>query len=1632
MNVENIKEGCKSNDGNDAVEKRLEKTAESKRFDQRIKKLEEAMERMVDHIKTIELSMDQLLEYSKESIQRQATNPEEMLTSEANYEKSSVSSQQSTEPTTKTSDWPYYGNRFFRYSNVNSDFSEVSRPEPTVDIQKFDGVANPLQFIISFQRACKISRFNEKQVMYAFQYAMTEMAAAWFTDAFPNEVSVYKWKQLKEKFSKRFDVEAATINALRAVREMKIHYNETMEYFIKRFEEAMFLTHVYINETNQGFYAFELMMLVPKEIQNSITPTHNYCKLKRQLITKGKIYQREIKCYRCGEYGHLSTNCYESRGRRRSRSRGSSRSNERSFSSERRNSKERSWEKPRNQFETNGNKKIDSSEERNRKARSQKIQERSPTPIRSSTKKSTRSPDTSDDTDSITDNRINSFAVLYTPCSPLYADHKEPKTSFYRNRVFINGLTERKAVIDTGAQISIISRDFIDELIANRESFTVLKLPCRLRTVIGEKEAMREFARLHVNIIDYECDFSFLIQEENCGFRLLIGIDFISKLPFKLIMDPIKRKVYPFDPDFKQNLAKIAKCESKWKKKFNGEIPEVPAIETCVTKPGTAFNVGKGCTSTQEKKVLQVLNRYRHLFVTSIRELRLMNGKDFELDTGNAEPIKKTPYRATLKQREAINEEVKKMLDAGLIEPSNSPWAAPVFLIPKKDGTYRFVIDYRDLNETLVKDSYPMPRVDDSLDAISQAKYLSIIDCRSGYFQRRMGIKSRPKAAFVTPDGSFQPKVMMFGLATAPADFQRAMDNVIGKAKMKFAIVYIDDILIYSKTLEEHLNHLDYILSRIEKANLRLAADKCEFLKEKITFLGHEISAKGIQPSKDKVHKVLSFRRPRTPRQVQQFLGLVNFYRKFIPNLSKIERPLRKLTFKDAEFKWTDDCEAAFKLLKKILCSEPILAHFDDDKEPILKTDASNEAIGVVLAQEDDEGIERVIAYGGRSLNKAEKNYSTTEKECLAVMYAVKAFQQYLHGRRFKIVSDHHALCWIRKMKNGNSKLMRWSIELSTYGYYVEYRAGKKHADADCLSRYPSDAFEAKLLNSTKDPEEVHERIVYFTQNEQSELMDIDKWIEQQRNDQLCKNIRAKIERGLAEDFTIIDGLLFKRVKTKVDFKDLIVVPAKLRRTVLTEFHNCTIGGHFGQKKTTEKINTRFWWPTISKDVREYTKRCQECQNRYTPKIAQQGFLNPTEPIGIWHKVSIDFLGPLTETDSGNKWIIVAQDSFSKWLEMCGVPDTKAETVANFIVYRIILKHGTPFSILSDRGLQFQSKLVKELCTALKIHKLSTTPYKPSTNGQVERANATIVEMLAKFTNENQSDWDQLLPFLQFAYNTATQETTKFSPFFINMGREAIYPIETSIPARENMDTTVQYVQRVQNLLNGADQLVKEHIKKRQEIDATAYNRNKTDVKFKEGDLVSVYSNVPQVGKSQKLLNKWTTKGKIIKMSQNKLVATVKLLSTDEIRRVSVKNIKPYFLPLSPRTIEEMETDEEQKENQNQDEIEHNSQETNPSVPAETTVIRTQDAEVQSQLTETNTITNIEVIETPARSTVPTRNQRSEKAGTSTRESTSRQETENWEIIDTPVLTPAKATRRYPRRQRRKNVRFNDFIFYST
>ena len=916
---------------------------------------------------------------------------------------------------------------------------------------------------------------------------------------------------------------------------------------------------------------------------------------------------------------------------------------------------------------------------------------------------------------------------------------------------------------------------------------------------------------------------------------------------------------------------------------------------------------------TQQQDLYNVLLQYHDIFAIDKHDLGRTNALKHQINTGDAQPIRQRARRVPPARRREAEKLLDDMLNNNIIQPSSSPWASPVVLVQKKDGSLRFCIDYRKVNAVTRKDAYPLPRVDDSLDTLASCKWFSTLDLLSGYWQVEVDEKDREKTAFITNEGLFEFTKMPFGLCNAPATFQRLMDLILAGLQWKNCLVYLDDILIIGRTFKEHLDNLGLVFNRLREAGLKLKPSKCFVCQKQVKYLGHVVSPDGIATDMTKTEKVANWPIPTHRREVQQFLGLVSYYRRFIKSFATLAKPLYRLTEKTTTFKWNEECQKAFDELKTCLITAPILAFPDYCKPFILDTDASDTGIGAVLSQTDENGRERVISYASRTLSKPERRYCVTRKELLSVITFIRHFRPFLLGSNFTLRTDHGSLTWLSNFRQPEGQLARWIEKLQEYNFSIVHRPGRKHGNADALSRIPcnqcgrkshqyteADVIAATIVSDMPVLKHYSADTIRKSQLQDNAIGFVLRAFESNKKPESTtlqgqsSEVRRLVQ--LWDQLTLRDGLLYRYfMKEESDNGHLqLVVPSVYRDDILQELHAGVVGGHLGQDKTLSRLKERFYWPGHWNDVHQWCRTCLICATRKTPSPKMKASLTPVKTGYPMQIVATDILGPLPLSPNGNSYLLVASDYFTRWVEVYPIPNQEAVTVATKLTQEFFYRFSLPEQLHSDQGRQFESTLISEMCKLLQIHKSRTTPYHPQGDGLVERFNRTLLDMLSTSIKQHHGTWEDHIRAVCMAYNTSVQPTTGFTPFYLMFGRQARIPIDVmfgSSPVIETSPST--YAIQLKQSLTAAYDHVRDKMDVTFERQKQHYNKKVHGKPYNVDDYVWLYSPAVPPGQSKKLHHPWSGPFQIIKRLSD---ATYRIADTSAKRQrhiVHFDRLKP-------------------------------------------------------------------------------------------------------------------------------------------
>ena len=930
-------------------------------------------------------------------------------------------------------------------------------------------------------------------------------------------------------------------------------------------------------------------------------------------------------------------------------------------------------------------------------------------------------------------------------------------------------------------------------------------------------------------------------------------------------------------------------------------------------------------TAEQEAEVCQLVLDYSDTFKAPGGPNGRTDWEEHGMDMQGARPVKQGYRPFPRAKQEVADAEVDKMLADKIIEPSHSPWASPVVLVTKKDGSIRFCVDYRKVNELTKKDAYPLPRISETLDTLSGGEWFCTMDLASGYWQIKMSDYAKPMTAFTTRKGLFHFNVMPFGLSNAPATFQRLMERVLMGLQWQICLCYLDDIIVFGATFDITMSRLKSVMEQLRAAGLKLKAAKCAWFQREVKYLGHIVSGQGIQCDPEKIAAVKEWPTPATVTQVRGFLGFASYYRKFIPHFSEIAFPLTNLTRKHARFEWSEDCQGAFETLKQQLITAPVLSYPAREGKYILDTDASDFAIGAVLSQIQD-GEERVIAYASRVLGPAKQNYCTTKKELLAVVVFVDHFKHYLSGVPFTVRTDHASLKWLRNFKNAEGMLARWLSNLECYDFEIIHRRGTQHGNADGMSRIPI----TNITRKCPRPEcadctrQIRPVSAINTDSAQPQGEASENWLEAWTQDQLKDWQRAdptlgqviqwlehspqkpawrEVETGSIplkyywstyDAFLIEDGVLKRTYHPQQGRQPpvkQIVAPDKIRQRILQSLHGSPTGAHVGRNKLIDRVRQRFFWVGYQGDISRWCKRCDLCAQAKTGPPRKRAALRQ-RPVGVpLERMAVDIMGPLPVTESGNEYIMVVGDYYSKWTEAYALKNHTAHTVAENLVERFISRFGVPRELHSDQGREFESNLVKALCDLLHIRKTRTVPYNPKSDGMIERFNRTVKSLLTVLVNDAQNDWDDHLPFIMMAYRASQHESTKCTPNLLMLNKEVNLPVDLMLGSPpESPRCPVEYVEWVRQATQNAFRMAESNLKASAHRQKRLYDKNSGAPRLEVGD--SVWRLYPPTAK-QKFGKSWQgpflVTGKI-----NDLVYTIQKAATSRSVNVHVDHLKKY------------------------------------------------------------------------------------------------------------------------------------------
>ena len=849
-----------------------------------------------------------------------------------------------------------------------------------------------------------------------------------------------------------------------------------------------------------------------------------------------------------------------------------------------------------------------------------------------------------------------------------------------------------------------------------------------------------------------------------------------------------------------------------------------------------------------------------------------------------------------------VRKHLKEMLDMDCIRVSKSPYASAVVLVKKSDGSLRFCIDMRKLNQRTVKDQYAIPRIDETLDCLHGAKYFSSLDLKSAFWQIEIAEEDKAKTAFTLgPLGFYECNRMCFGLTNAPATFQRLMESCMGDLNLTECVIYLDDIVIFSKTIEEHVERLEKVLQRLEDAGLKLKASKCKLFQKSLKFLGHVVGEEGVSTDPDKVRCIVEYPVPSSVKDVRSFIGFVGYYRRFIKDFAKTARPLHDLlcaselpikSKRPPPFVWNPVHQQAFEKLKYCVSNAPVLAYADFSKPFTVHTDASSVGLGGILYQQQPDGTERPVCFASRSLSKAEKRYPAHKLEFLALKWCVTdKFHAYLYGApKFVCHTDNNPLTYVLSSAKLDATSQRWVAALASYNFDIVYRSGKSNIDADKLSRIE---WPQALDGNSTEQVEVQSHVVQavcqsatvqksyfetvcFNTDITDEIQEVDIVNEiltstDIRNEQVADPVIGKVidflesnrpisvdtpqlrpYQRIQENLMFHNGVLYKQCHTDDGPINQLVLPVSLRSKAFHGIHDNA--GHLGRDKTVALAKERFYFPGITTSIADYISKCKRClQRKALPAKAELVNISSSYPMQL---VCTDHLGLGA---AHKKKVLVITDHFTGYAQAYAVSRESAEITAKTLFDKFVVHYGFPERLHSDNGPAFANKVISSMCKMAGIEKSRSTVYHPMGNGKCERFNKTLLQMLGTLQETQKNNWQKHIGSLVHAYNCTQNPNTGYSPYYLMYGRHPRLPVDLAfgLPSRndEKSATYPKFVSSLKEKLSNAYNIAKESITRLQKKNKKHYDSFLRGAELQVGDRVLAKKLV--IDGNNKLADRW-------------------------------------------------------------------------------------------------------------------------------------------------------------------------------
>lgn len=1016
-----------------------------------------------------------------------------------------------------------------------------------------------------------------------------------------------------------------------------------------------------------------------------------------------------------------------------------------------------------------------------------------------------------------------------------------------------------RALIDTGASCCLVSESIHEQIKLLDNQFKVVKAtnPVRLQAISASNQQMtfKTELKLHFKINYLSWDFNFYVVP-NLPVPIILGIDFLAHT--KAVINVADKTItFPY----KQPLVLSLEADKETAKPTSEPTP----------------TLGDNLTQFQKDSLNSILGKFKH---TITKKLGRTNVITYKIQMRDGHKVRCRPYQFSPPKTAILREHINELLANGVIKESNSQFSSPAFCVPKKGNKTRMVINYRALNQGLTLEATPMPTVESAFQHLSGAKFFTLLDLNSAYNQIPLAEESKHLTSFVVPWAQYEFQYVPFGLASGSMVLMDLVNRIFGDIKFKFLFAFFDDIVVYSNTFEEHLQHVECVLSRLQNAGLTVNPSKMIVGSDQIEFLGHIISNNTLSLNPEKTRPIDQFPTPKNLKQLSRFLGMTAYYSRFIQNYASISAPLNYLKKKDIPFNWGGDQEQAFNTLKAALTASPVLKMPDFNKEFVLHTDASRTSLGAVLSQEH-QGHLFPVAYASRATNGHEKNYGSFELEALGIVYALEKFRVYLEHREFKLHTDNSALSWLLNHPRQIGKIGRWITTINSFKFTVTHVKGKDNTVADCLSR---------LFEEPDTPVQEPTASVQVLCKLPEVFQDIHS--HQQQDPYITQQIKlVKTNKG-DPNFSIINNILVHKLPNQT--KSRVVIPQKLFPLLFKFYHEAPTAGHLGIFKTLQRIQPHFWAKDLKQTITDMVRSCKTCQLSKPAQNTKVGELVSEVATRPFEKVFIDHTGPYPTSEKGNKYLLTIVDSFSKYTVFLPARNTAARTTVRLLKTGLFSYFGFPKYLVTDNVPGFRSKEMTQMCLEFGITQITTAPYHPQSNIS-ERVNRNLKTALRLYHNQNHTKWDSLIHLFQISFNSAVHESTKLSPASLFLGYNIKHPLELAW----NLDELLGE-DRDQQSIQQKWSVALENLTKARQGREQSFNQGRKPNPFKVGDWVVYRLN--NMSKAQdkvtaKLLQLYSKPCVIQAFTSPVSVTLIDPSSGKVVRRAHITQLKRYFKP---------------------------------------------------------------------------------------------------------------------------------------